>query len=203
MEVVGSLARDPQVIVYFAVLGWSMVYCFRKCSHIIWPLVCSLATLSVTWFYIMRYTYEYKIAGGNNLFDDAYVDVVKPPHYAMSAQLLTWVIVASVWARNADIRYILYGMLGAMSGAYVTWIPVLLEEKQQRKASNSEKLVSRANRIRRDEKETTVPLTYALSSAVSFLAVLALPRVLGNELAFGVWLKLLHIFLVCVLFTVM
>ena len=47
--------------------------------------------MSVTWFYICRWTVEYKESGGMNLFDDAYVDVMEGPRVRMSSQLLTWV----------------------------------------------------------------------------------------------------------------
>ena len=45
------------------------------------------------------------------------------PRSGTSAQLLTWVVVAAVWIRDEPPNYMVFGMLGAMSAAYVTWIP--------------------------------------------------------------------------------
>ena len=39
-------------------------------------------------------------------------DVAQPPHYGTASQLLTWVVVAAMWIRDASINYILFGMLG-------------------------------------------------------------------------------------------
>ena len=54
--------------------------------------LCGLGFHVIDVVYIMRWTNEYKQNGGMNLFDDAYVDVVKPPHFGLSSQLLTWVV---------------------------------------------------------------------------------------------------------------
>ena len=51
-----------------------------------------------------RFTAEYKNSGGANLFDEAYVDVLRGDHWTSSCQLLTWVVVACVWARDAPVE---------------------------------------------------------------------------------------------------
>ena len=115
-----DLFSEPQIALYFAVLLWAAIGCARRSERAL-PLVAAAATLSVTWAYIVRYTVAYE---GPNLFDDAYKDVLAPPHFGTSAQLLTWVVVAAAWARDASPCYMLFGELGAMSAAFVTWIPL-------------------------------------------------------------------------------
>ena len=168
------------------------------------------ATLSVTWAYIVRYTVAYE---GPNLFDDAYKDVLAPPHFGTSAQLLTWVVVpayadtsclgsaparllcllrarlaalgsaalpgrrrptgrpatasgarairlqsrrfsppltmqvAAAWARDASPCYMLFGELGAMSAAFMTWIPLKTPSARR------------------------VPLTIVITSALALVAI--------------------------------
>ena len=109
-----SLAT-PQVWTYFACLGWSMLSSLRGARR--WPgvVVCALAIVAATWFYICRYTVEYVGAGGTHVFDDAYIDVLKAPHWGTSSQLLVWVVVAVVWSHDAPLHYVVFGMLGAVS----------------------------------------------------------------------------------------
>ena len=115
-----ELFSEPQIALYFAVLLWAALGCARRSERAL-PLVAAAATLSVTWAYIVRYTVAYE---GTSLFDDAYKDVLAPPHFGTSAQLLTWVVVAAAWARDASPCYMLFGELGAMSAAFATWIPL-------------------------------------------------------------------------------
>ena len=138
-----DLASEPQIVLYFAVLLWSAIGCIRRSERAL-PVLAAAATLSVTWAYIVRYTLAYE---GPNLFDDAYKDVLAPPHFGTSAQLLTWVVVAAVWARDAAPCYMLFGELGAMSAAFMTWVP--LDAPSTRR----------------------VPLTVAATSALALLAI--------------------------------
>eukprot|EP00122_Pirum_gemmata_P014066 Pgem_evm1s13106 len=101
------IVQYPQTVLYFIVLGWSAFQSFRK-SKQIWPVFLGLGTIAVTWVYIIRWMIEYKRIGGNNLFDDAYTDVVLKPHFALSSQLLTWVIVATVWIHEANPCYLIF-----------------------------------------------------------------------------------------------
>ena len=89
-----ELFSEPQIALYFAVLLWAALGCARRSERAL-PLVAAAATLSVTWAYIVRYTVAYE---GTSLFDDAYKDVLAPPHFGTSAQLLTWVVVAAAWS---------------------------------------------------------------------------------------------------------
>ena len=102
-----DLFSEPQIVLYFAVLLWAALGCARRSERAL-PLVAAAVTLSVTWAYIVRYTVAYE---GANLFDDAYKDVFAPPHFGTSAQLLTWVVVAAAWARDASPCYMLFGEL--------------------------------------------------------------------------------------------
>jgi hypothetical protein len=102
--------------------------CVARCTSKT-ALLLAGSTLVVTWGYILKWTVEYKQAGGHsnhsNLLDDAYVDVLIAPHFGTSAQLLTWVVVAVVWTHNAPVEYIIFGMLGAMSATFLMWVPQL------------------------------------------------------------------------------
>jgi len=138
-----DLFSEPQIVLYFAVLLWSAIGCARRSERVL-PLAAAAATLSVTWAYIVRYTVAYE---GPNLFDDAYKDVLAPPHFGTSAQLLTWVVVAAVWARDASPCYMLFGELGAMSAAFMTWIPLGAPSKRR------------------------VPLSVAATSALALVAI--------------------------------
>jgi len=115
---------------------------------------------------------DYEQSGQDGLFDAAYSDVVQPPHYRLSSQLLTWVVVAVVWAHEAAVAYLLFGVLGAMSAAFVTWVP--LQQPSGRK----------------------VPIAYVACSFVSLLAIHQLQAMLDSPAAFGLWLKVLHVSLV-------
>ena len=48
------------VIGYFITLGVSMALCFRGCTKK-WTIPVSLLSMSVTWFYICRWTVHYKV----------------------------------------------------------------------------------------------------------------------------------------------
>mmetsp|Transcript_15940 Transcript_15940/g.24018 ORF Transcript_15940/g.24018 Transcript_15940/m.24018 type:complete len:1009 (-) Transcript_15940:20-3046(-) len=171
MDVIEILSHDPQVLGYFLVLGVSMIYCFSH-SKKKWASIVSLGAMSVTWYYILRWTLHYKRNGGMNLFDDAYIDVVIPPYWGVSSQLLTWVVVASVWMHEASPFYMMFGMLGAMSAAFITWVP------------------------NKPKSSRHVPLIFVPSSILSLLAISKLPTTLNSSVEFSFWLKLLHFLLV-------
>eukprot|EP00808_Paulinella_micropora_P028213 g35381.t1 len=116
-NVIYAMLFSPAVWGYFALLIPSIGYSFKKASYS--SIILSLVIMCVTWFYILRFTYAF-IAEEKpgSLLDEAYVDVVRGAHWTMSSQLLTWVVVAVVWAHAADGCYVMFGMLGAMSAAY-------------------------------------------------------------------------------------
>lgn len=172
IETIFVLACSWQVWAYFAALGWALNYCLRNAKQT-WSIAFATLIVVVTWFYIGRYTVDYLAGGANNLFDDAYADVVEPASWGFSSQLLTWVVVAHVWTREASPHYLLFGMLGAMSAAFILWVP------QQSKVFPS----------------TRVPLIYVLTSMLSLCSIAMLPVTLGSPVPFGLWLKALHIFL--------
>jgi len=173
-KVFDELWADPEVWVYFAVLGWSTFYCFSK-TRKLWPVLAACSFMSVTWWYIIMYTIDYKAKGGTRLFDDAYVDVIKGGSWALSSQLLTWVVVAMAWAHEASLNYLLFGMLGAMSAAFVTWVPL-----------SSQPLTSGHSRH-------TVPAIFVPCAAAALLCVYKLPHSLDRPEEFGMWLKGLHV----------
>ncbi|KAK7232412.1 N,N-dimethylaniline monooxygenase [Aureococcus anophagefferens] len=109
-----DLLYDPQVWVYFAILGWSLRGQVQRATRR--GLAAACALVGITWFYIFRFTLAYKNGGGANLFDDAYADVLRGPHARSSCQLLTWVAVA--FRARASRGVLWTGMLGAMSAAY-------------------------------------------------------------------------------------
>lgn len=172
MSIMADLASDPEVWAYFVVMVVAITFCFLRCKQW-WPVLASLSFMSVTWWYIVRYTVEYKMAGGKNLFDDAYVDVVKDHGWAISSQLLTWVVVATVWAHQASLNYLLFGMLGAMSAAFVTWVP------------NIPLLSSPSPRY--------IPLWFFPCALMSLLCIYKLPHTLDAPSEFSFWLKALHL----------
>ena len=121
MDVVVALAPEPLVWLYFSTLGYAATRTFGGAARG-WPRPVALVSIAVTWFLIVRWMVEYKREGGNEILVQAYVDVLRTSHYAVSAQLLTWVAVAIVWAHEAPLHVILFGMLGAMSAAFACWI---------------------------------------------------------------------------------
>ena len=121
----------------------------------------------MTWFFIFRFIIEYKAAGGNDLFTDSYLDVAAAPHWSVSSQLLTWAVVAAVWAHQESVLYLLFGMLGAESAGLLL-VP-------------SKTLLDPA---------TTIPAAYAPVSAVGCLAVAAL---CDPSRDFKLWLHVLHV----------
>ena len=122
MDVIVALAPEPLVWLYFSTLGYAATRTFGGAARG-WPRPVALVSIAVTWFLIVRWMVEYKREGGNEILVQAYVDVLRTSHYAVSAQLLTWVAVAIVWAHEAPLHVILFGMLGAMSAAFACWIP--------------------------------------------------------------------------------
>ena len=54
MNVASELAKDPQVILYFLALGWSIFASFKRTKYL-WQIYVALAFMSLTWFYIMRW----------------------------------------------------------------------------------------------------------------------------------------------------
>ena len=117
-----NLFFDPWVIVYFTILSFSMHHCYANSKRSRFAISMSIMTLSVTWFLILRWTYGYD---GIHLLTDAYIDVLRPPHFLLSSQLLTWVTMATVWLASKDGSpfYLLFGMLGAMCASFITWTP--------------------------------------------------------------------------------
>jgi predicted NAD/FAD-binding protein len=195
LDVACSLASNPEVLVYFAALGWAVHGCGSRLGWggmtadagarrgAAWCLALSVSVVGVTWFLILRWTVAYHQAGGEELFDAAYVDVLKAPHFGASSQLLTWVVVAAVWAHGAHPCYMVFGMLGAMSAAFLTWVPVARSSGRK------------------------IPLCFAATSALALYAVTMLSPEAGggaagtsedgfNPEVFSPWLKALHVLLV-------
>ncbi|KAH8093566.1 N,N-dimethylaniline monooxygenase [Aureococcus anophagefferens] len=162
-----DLLYDPQVWVYFAILGWSLRGQVQRATRR--GLAAACALVGITWFYIFRFTLAYKNGGGANLFDDAYADVLRGPHARSSCQLLTWVVVAFTLAPSRDVLWT--GMLGAMSAAYSLSPPDLAPPPR-------------------------VATLDAACALASLACVAALPRLLDAPAAFGAVLKALHALLV-------
>ena len=187
LEVVLQLASEPAVVAYFAFIGLSLRHILRASRS--WPpLALAGAIVVVTWFYIGRYTVEYERSGKTNLFNDAYADVSTPSAWLLSSQLLTWVVVATIWTRDASFSYMLFGMLGAMSAAFVPWVALL---------DGRPNATTPPRTARPSAASQAVPISYALCALVSLVSVSALPRTLSESgestLGFGLWLKLLHL----------
>ncbi|KAH8065213.1 N,N-dimethylaniline monooxygenase [Aureococcus anophagefferens] len=158
-----DLLYDPQVWVYFAILGWSLRGQVQRATRR--GLAAACALVGITWFYIFRFTLAYKNGGGANLFDDAYADVLRGPHARSSCQLLTWVVVAFTLAPSRDVLWT--GMLGAMSAAYSLSPPDLAPPPR-------------------------VATLDAACALASLACVALLPRLLDAPAAFGAVLKALH-----------
>ena len=196
MDVATSLVSSPQVVAYFVVLGWAIHGCGTRLN---WglkdqrngiALAGAVAVVAATWFLILRWTVEYKQSGGDQLFDAAYIDVLKVPHFGTSSQLLTWVVVAAVWAHGAHPCYMMFGMLGAMSAAFLCWVPVAQPSRRK------------------------IPVVFVATSALAMYSITMLTPssenlsdfVSGNAGnqhlegfnldTFGPWLKALHVLLV-------
>ena len=73
---------------------------------------------------------------------------------------------------EAPVSYLVFGMLGAMSAAFVTWVP-----DNNKKSSRH------------------IPTCYLTTSVVSIVAIVQLPRTLYFKEDFGFWLKALHVLL--------
>ena len=164
-----ELLYDWQVWCYFAVLTWALQKQLRRAS--LSSISVAAALVAVTWYYILRYTTAY-VGGGQNLFD-ILADVLQAPHDRNSCQLLTWVVVATVWCRHEPAELLWTGMLGAMSAAFALTPPSF--QKRSRR----------------------VPLAYVVCSLLALLAVQRLPQLaVTDAVAFGVVLKALHLLLV-------
>lgn len=127
------------------------------------PPILSLGLISITWFYIFRFILHYQFSS-ESYFDDAYKDVLSV-HYFSSTQLLTWAIVAVVWAADEEyhrsIPFLLFGFLGAISASFVLWIPsraILVSRKDDK------------DKIK--QKQTFVPIAYAITSILAFVCIL-------------------------------
>lgn len=150
-----------------------------------WPgvVVCALAIVAATWFYICRYTVEYVGAGGTHVFDDAYIDVLKAPHWGTSSQLLVWVVVAVVWSHDAPLHYVVFGMLGAMSAAFALWLPT---------------------RSAAAESPRRIPAAFIATSLGALYAIERIAPGADGAFAptFSAWLKALHVLLLAPLLAV-
>ena len=70
MNVASELAKDPQVILYFLALGWSIFASFKRTKYLRQFYV-ALAFMSLTWLLrLCDGQNEYKQNGEMNLFDD-------------------------------------------------------------------------------------------------------------------------------------
>ncbi len=112
---------------------------------------------------IRRYSCSYS---GEALFDDSYADVVRN-HWGVSSQLLAWAVVAMVWAHPTPAHYQILGVFGAMSAAFVCWVP---PRQLGRK----------------------LPTRYLPAALAGFASIFMLPLA-SSALSFGLWLKLLHL----------
>eukprot|EP00457_Paulinella_chromatophora_P001306 gb/GEZN01001308.1/.p1 GENE.gb/GEZN01001308.1/~~gb/GEZN01001308.1/.p1 ORF type:complete len:998 (-),score=89.32 gb/GEZN01001308.1/:73-3066(-) len=169
--VVASLLSSPPVWGYFAALFWSIRASFRKSSFFINLL--SMCIMGVTWFYIMRFTYVFISTNQpGSFFDEAYVDVISGQNWVISSQLLTWVVVAVVWSHSSSANYLIFGMLGAMSAAFVPYVS--LDPPSPRR----------------------IPKSYVWTSLGSLLCIAMLPRSTLSRSSFSFWLRALHVLLV-------
>ena len=129
------------------------------CMRIVPPLL-SIGIISITWFYIFRFILQHQFTSVS-YFDDAYKDVLKD-HYFSSTQLLTWAMVAVVWAAEEEdlrsIPFLLFGFLGAMGASFVLWI-----------LSRNSCLASTSTRKR---KRSYVPIVYCITSIIAFICIL-------------------------------
>ena len=177
------LLTSPLVWAYFVALGWSWYDSARRTRAYANAIACSI--LAFTWFLIVRFTIAYVAAGSKgDVLMDAYADVLEIPHFGTSAQLLVWVVVATVWMHNAPPAFIVFGMLGAMSGAFAMWLPT------------TEKGVDH-------ESPRKIPICFAITSALALVAiVLVEPDAASGAFpaSFDAALKALHVLLVTPLF---
>ena len=159
----------PSVLLYFSVLFYAGRKCILGCSNRALRLL-SLGFCLLTWFFILRWTLEYKGKGGDNLFDDAYLDVLQAPHAAISSQFLLWVVVAAGWVSDLGWEVMGFGCLGAMSASFITQVDIIN---------------GRGGRI---------SVSYFFSSFLGLLAVFKLltDDVRGDESSFRFWLLVLH-----------
>jgi hypothetical protein len=173
-----DLLTDPRVYAYFAALLWSAQQCFRRSAA--WGRALAALCVCVTWYFIVPYIVDY---AGDELFDDAYADVVRGGAWFWSSQLLTWVVVGMVWMKEASICYPVLGMLGAMSAAFLTWLAADVGTSSSPSSSAAA------------SKRHLVSAWYAPMSAVSLLCIYQLPRALATDW-FSFWLRGLHVALI-------
>ena len=139
---------------------WPVIRLGRACLP---PRACfssqAAATLSVTWAYIVRYTVAYE---GPNLFDDAYKDVLAPPHFGTSAQLLTWVVVPAyadtscLGSAPARLLCLLRARLAALGSAALPG---------RRRPTGRPATASGARAIRLQSRRSAPPLTMQVAAA--------------------------------------
>ena len=180
MDEARALLSDRTVQVYFLFLSLAICRCVKiyiaasvsgrnqtksksmsNSGGFILPILFSTAIIGITWFYIIRFILTH-LNTSESYFDDAYKDVLRDGHYFTSSQLLTWAIVAVVWAVDSgcDIAFFLFGFLGAMGASFVLWAPTLYRQPS-------------AGR-RGYQRRRMVPLTFVISSAVAFASILKL-----------------------------
>eukprot|EP00961_Rhodomonas_salina_P115806 1558523-Rhodomonas_salina.1 len=183
MDVFEQLAPDPHVQGYFAVLGYALVRTFWGAAPG-WPRPFAFLSIAVTWWLIFTFIIDYKRKGGNEIFDEAYIDVLVGAQFSISSRLLTWVAVAILWAHEAPVHVMIFGMLGAMSAAFACWAP------------RPGYAVPPSSRW--------IPCTHALCSLIALYSIAMLqsfssPEVIAQpagRTSFSRWLLLLHIMLV-------
>ena len=217
-----DLLSDRAVQAYLLILGLAIRRCLRTYLRhhrsnpnpkqkrrlitttltVLVPVVLSATLLLVTWHLIFRFIFTH-LHTSESYFDDAYNDVLRTPgHYAVSAQLLQWAIVAVVWSADegGSVAYLLFGFLGAMSASFVLWVPTLYRDAI---GNGGRKAVAAQKRRRR-----TVPASYVASSAVAYVSILKLyPCSVEDDdcspdegfgsfpLHFRTWLQVLHVVL--------
>jgi len=110
-------------IAYFVPLLWALWGCFADAmaSSSLGRMAVATASIATTWFYILRYTFNYN---GEYLFRDAYVDVSAPFYWGVTSQLLSWAVVAMAWSHQTrSPKYQVLGVFGAMSASFTLWNP--------------------------------------------------------------------------------
>jgi SAM-dependent methyltransferase len=158
-EELQTFAADTRAQAYLVVVFLAISLSFRRyynCGNkkeggtkpapsVIPPLL-SLVIISITWFYIFRFIVTH-INTSKSYFGDAYRDVLKDEgQHMISVQLLTWAVVSVIWLDDegqtpADLVFLGYGFLGAMSASFVLWVPSLYM-RSDRNRSHGKRTVS-------------------------------------------------------------
>jgi len=178
------LVFDTSLCAYFGALIYAMFYCLSRATKV-WPIVCSCGIMTVTWWYIIKFLYEFWSAQKEGAFDEAYADVVRD-HWGPSFHLLTWVIVAVCWSHDARIEYNLFAFLGAASASYLIWTTnhTHRPEAPSRRGTRGKKPVSSAS----------IPILYLFCAFLAFASTLRLPGTVDTAPeAFSFWLLCIHI----------